>query len=158
MRARLWCSVIWIATANEPVFAGDAGLSPQQQYELQFARETLAEVKGLVARNLDKDPAKPDDGDLQGKCAALDNSGRSLGGRPEKEIRDLFSEASRVCSYDAMLIVLRETLNVAEREQTKGRRLLCNVEQPDLDKLRLAKPADAKVMALVKRWRRVCNK
>lgn len=124
---------------------------------LERAKTDLADVQWMVAHNVTQNPAKPD-GEVASKCEANEVAEAKLTSATPAELRATLDQVKALCAFDVPLVTASEALDQLRNVQSQAsRRLSCNVAKTELDKARLAKPRDVKLLRLDVRRESLCK-
>ena len=125
---------------------------------LARAKTDLADVQWVVAHNVTLNPAKPD-GEVASKCDANEAAEAKFTDASPAELRAVLDQTKALCAFDVPLVTASEALDQLRNGQSQAsRRLSCNVAKTEIDKARLVKPRDLKMLRLDVRRDSLCSK
>ena len=125
---------------------------------LDHAKADLADVQWMVAHNVTLNPAKPD-GEVASKCDANASAEAKVTAATPADLHATLDQIKALCAYDVPLVTASEALDQLRNAQSQAsRRLSCNVAKTEIDKARLVKPRDIKLLRLDVRRDSLCSK
>jgi len=152
-------------TGVGPGSGGTAAAAPNatdpaaaERAALEQAKNSLAEIEGMVARNAVKDPAHPGDGDVKARCESVEAMKPKLATHDDAETKAFLEQLKKTCSLDVPLLTATDALDQLRFSPSQAsRRLMCNLAEQDLAKARSQKPSDKRVRALDGRFKSTCR-
>ena len=125
---------------------------------LERARNDLVDVQWMVAHNVTLNPSKPD-GEVASKCDANGIAEARLTAASPADLRATLDQTKALCGYDVPLVTASEALDQLRNAQSQASRpLSCNVAKTELDKARLVKQRDIKLLRIDVRRDSLCSK
>jgi mono/diheme cytochrome c family protein len=121
-------------------------------------KEAMGDVKSMVARSIVKDPAHPDEGDVEMKCGVIPRSRARMEAK-DPSLKKAFEETARLCAFDVPLMVAGEDLKqaAAARDDT-ARTASCNFASEELERARSVHADDPRVRELDARLKSTCKR
>ena len=133
-------------------------MSPADRAAFEEAKTTIRELDAMAKRGVLTNPDKPEDGDANMKCGALESSRARLEAMVDPEAKQLVAEERRLCSLEIPIISADKTLKqVTISPSQASRQLMCKYASKDIDKARKEKPGDRRVRDLDTRFARACR-
>jgi hypothetical protein len=132
-------------------------MTPADRAAFEKMKAGVADLEGMVKRGVLTKPEKPEEGDGNMKCSALESPLARVEKLDDPEAKKLVADEQRLCSFEVPLLNADHALKqVSLSPSQASHRLMCGMAKADLDKARAVKPSDRRLRDLDGRFQRAC--